>query len=199
MTDANPWEIVAFDAKEAMREGHEQPIAIYLEAASAIIKLLAALMDDDTTPETSWRLRLVPIGEQPPIAPHNPSERIYEEDWEGDPDQLRKAIARGNSQAVGWYLRDLGEVLKGLARCLSPTTQAQDWRLMFRQARRGRRRDAATEDLHSLIRLRLWLGKQRGIKQEATITELMHEFRVSRATIMRSKRRTKSGLTKKRN
>ena len=178
-----PWEIDAFDAKEALRAGHEQPLATYLHEAAAILNQLSDLADQIDT-GAAPRLKLVPADEQldSETTLTNPER---DEDWEGDPVQVRTAIERGNAQAVGWYLHDLGQVLHLLSAALVPTADHRGWRLEFIRKHRGRRSDPAKRWSNSRIEMELRFGALSGVKQESTIADLENKYGVSRATIMR--------------
>ncbi len=93
---------------------------------------------------------------------------------------------------MGWYLRDLSELLELTASALSNSNTGLDWKLKFQRRRPGRPIDSTKQETERAIEMQLRLEWARSIKQESTVEALMKEYGVSRATIMRINK----GITK---
>jgi hypothetical protein len=178
-----PWEVDVFDAKEAVRRGHEQPLGAYLRDAAKGAALLAETAD--------------PInGDAAPTLIFLPKKSAadadaLDEDFDGTSDQIKRAIDRGNMRAIGWYLRGLSELLDLTAEALSDANRRLEWKLKFARRRSGRPVDRQRQSVERAIDMQLRFAKARGVKQESRISELMQKYGISRATIMRINQRRK--------
>jgi predicted DNA-binding transcriptional regulator AlpA len=179
--DAFPWEIDAHTARQAMLTGQELSLAGYLLDASRGTNLLADLADPPN--EGAPKLRLDPSSKD------SGGCRVddYEDQCDGTAHQLEEGVKRGSSRLVGWYLREVSDVLRLAADTLSTEGQSE-WRLRFGRRRRGRPyRPEETEQ--QSIALTLKFAKARGQNLKRPIWELGQKLGVSRATIYRRMQR----------
>ena len=153
-----PWEIDAFDAKEAMHRGRDVVLAIYLRDAANAMRLLADLADPkgDSLPQLHFH-SITSVPEQP-------GENLEDEyPAPGPARQLEQAAQYGQGRQVGRYLRELGELLNLMARALSTEKSPLEWKLRFKRARAGRPIDRQKQAQAARdIQLRLRLAKARG-------------------------------------
>jgi hypothetical protein len=89
-----PWEADVFDAKEAIRGGHDQPLASYLRDAAKGAKLIAQIADpiEGDAP----KLKLLPAKNKKLDGAHD--ELV--EDWDGTARRCR--FSTNPSHAGGW-------------------------------------------------------------------------------------------------
>ncbi len=160
-------------------------LAAYLHDAANATRLLGDLADPahGATPKLSL-LSNNGDGEK--------RKEVVEEEFDGTGRELEQAVKDGDTQVLGWYLRDLSELLELTASALSNSNTRLDWRLKFKRRRPGRPIDPAKQETERAIEMRLRFGRKDGIKQESTVDALMKEYGVCRATIMRINK----GITK---
>ena len=188
MSEAEMWEIGPVDAKEALRNGHEKVLAVFLSDAAAALSSLAARTEDDGSDTPP----LLPANDPPTATADNRAAPHDDEwEWEGTANQVMDALNNGQLQLVAQYLRDLADVLRMVSTRLSSTLAQRDWQLRFIRKHAGRRPDPNTEQLHTRLRMELRFAKAKGIKQESVIADLEERYDVSRSTIMRAMRPSK--------
>lgn len=198
-----PWEVDVFHAKEAIRNGQGSLLATYLHDAANGTKLIANLADPPG--EVSPRLHL----------DGDPAQRndFTEEEFVGTPDdvkhamelaseflgtvdQLEQAVQRGSTRVMGWYLRDLSEVLRLTADTLSNDGHSE-WRLRFSRRRRGRpHRQMQSVKRH--VTTTLGRAKAAGKNLKRPVWELGQQHGIGRATIYRMMQQPASRSRKKR-
>jgi hypothetical protein len=170
-----------FDAKEAVRFGHERPIGWYLRDAAEILSLLANLLDP--MDQNEQRLQFT-SGSTSPATPI-PDEAV---EWEGSHSQVKEAIRAGSAEPIGWYLRDVVDLLRRVAAALDARKDSRQWQLKFVRKGRGRRSDETQKMLaDSRIAFQLRMMTHRAGKQESAIAELKDSRGISRATLFRAK------------
>ena len=170
-----PWEVGVFDAQEAVRRGRTPPLEAYLRDAAKG----AALIADAADP-----------GDGVPTLISSMSDRAkggskVQDKFDGTSGQIKQAIDRGSVPVIGCYLRELSELFNLMASALSNNDPRAEWKLSFARRWPGRPVDPKKLFVEQDIQMRLWSGKRRGIKQESTVKELMDEYGLSRAAIMR--------------
>jgi hypothetical protein len=183
--EANP-----IEAKEALRNGDEVPIADYLADLSQGLSLLAESIHQS---EDDQR----PIEEKQPTKKASlPKED--EEDWDASLHQFAKVLREGNDELIALYLREASIVLAGVSRGLQPASGARGWKLEFKRTAKGRPVDQMQKMLKdSAIRTALFMKTLKLKKQEAAIADIKEEKSVSRATQFRAKRAAKKAKSHK--
>ena len=182
-----------FDALEALRNGTVRPIGWYLEDASKIVSRVADLLDPPNSTENGTCLQFPSSGNVDVQLDEGVTSSAQESDeWVGSCAQIEAAIAGRRAKPLGWYLRDLGDLLSRLAPAFAAPEGATDWRLQFVRKGRGRRSDPVQQMLaDSAFALKLRMETRAAGKQEAAIKDF-EQNGVSRATAFRRKQRAKS-------
>jgi hypothetical protein len=182
-----------FDAFEALRNGKERPIGWHFEDASKILSRVADLLDPPNPTENGTCLQFPSSGNVDVQADKEVTSSAQESDeWVGSCAQIEEAIAKGRAKPLGWYFRDLGDLLSRLAPVFDAPQGATGWRLQFVRKGRGRRSNPVQEMLaDSAFALKLRMKTRAAGKQEAAIKDL-EKHGVSRATAFRRKQRAKS-------
>ena len=184
---SGPEEADPFNTMEALQAGEEQPLAYFVRDLTQAMDLLANLLDP-------------PKGEAPQLqfvsrtprrsVTKNAANTKIEADWESNLRQLQEAIQLSSAPPVGWYLRDVGQVLGLVATALDPPRGARGWRLEFRRQGRGRRPDPQKFQKDSAIARDLLFATWAAGKQEAAIAEVQAKRKISRSKIYRAKKKT---------
>jgi hypothetical protein len=188
--EANP-----IEAKEALRNGEEGPLAAYLAGLAEGLSLLAEsihqseddqrLLEDEQTPKS---------GE----ASEAPLPIELEEEWDASLHQFAKVLREGNDELIALYLREASIVLAGVSRGLQPASGARGWKLEFKRTAKGRPVAQMQKMLKdSAIRTALFMKTLKLKKQEAAIADIKEEKSVSRATQFRAKRAAKKAKSHK--
>jgi hypothetical protein len=172
-----PAETDVFEAIQALQSGDERPIRQYLGDLAQILNFLA-----------NRSAQLVPQDRRPVLLAEHVVVPDEDAEWEGSFLQVKEAIEHGNMGAVGLYLRDAAKFLRRLAGLQTPSG---DWQLTLRRRGRGRRSDPVSRMLKdSLLAMDLRFATMHaGGQQESALADLKARRRISRATIMRAKRR----------
>jgi hypothetical protein len=177
------------DAKQALRNGEEHPVGWYLEDAAEILSIIS----DCLNPPNSTRIvRKLQFGTEPSgvAGAHSMTSEDDLGEWVGSPAQIKAAIASGSPEPLGWYARELGDLLGSLASAFNPPEQSRGWRLKFVRKGRGKRSDPMEQmfrDSGSAAMLRM--ATRKAGKQEAAIAELKGRPGTSRANLFKRKRR----------
>jgi hypothetical protein len=182
-----------FDALEALRNGAMRPFRWYLEDASKILSRVADLLDPPNSTENGTRLHF-PSSGNVDVQPDKgvTSSAQGSDEWVGSCAEIEAAIAGRRAKPLGWYFRDLGDLLSRLGSALSPPEHSKDWRLQFVRKGRGRRSDPVQQMLADAdFALKLRMKTRAAGKQEAAIKDF-EQNGVSRATAFRRKQRAKS-------
>ena len=192
-----PEEADAFTAKEAMGSGHEHPVGEYVGDLAEVLSVLASLLDPTDTQKRGLQLRFVEQGERRHVsAKKKPTSPEDDAEWEGSLLQVKEAIETGNAVAVGWYLGDAADFLNRLAAILTGQTGSEDRRLKFHRKGRGKPSDPSKAWTDAAIARELEDATRRSGKQEAAIAEVEAKRGISRATILRAKKKHSTSARK---
>ena len=182
---SGPEEADPFNAMEALRAGEELPLAYFVRDLTEAVVILAELFD----PRTG-------AGRQRQFVPRPPHARVPKkvsvtaiEEWESTLPQVKDAIQLRSSAPIGWYLRDVGNVLGLLEIALDPPAGARGWRLKFVRKGRGRRPDPKRFRRDSAIATEVLFATLASGKQEAEIAEVQAKHGISRSTFFRAKKK----------
>ena len=94
-TPTSEFEVSASDAKEALRNGEEQPIAAYLGALAEGLKLIADAFDPSSNQVPAQHIGSASqkTGERPSVE--------KDEDWDGTLSQFEDAVNLGSRPLIG--------------------------------------------------------------------------------------------------
>jgi hypothetical protein len=177
--EANP-----IEAKEALRNGEEGPLVAYLADLSQGLSLLAESIhqsEDDQRPIEDEQTPKSGEASEAPLTIE------LEEEWDASLHQFAKVLREGNEELIASYLRDASGIISEVSRTLQPASGTRGWKLEFKRTGRGRPVDQREQllkesDIYRDVRFKtLKYGKK-----EAAIAEVMHERRISRATVLRA-------------
>jgi hypothetical protein len=166
-----------YDAIQALHNQEPHPIGMFLNDAAAILSRLADLLNPPAETDCKVRLQF-----SVPPAPAGTVEDGCE--WEGSRSQVEEAISTRHAALLGWYLRELADLLSQLATRFAPPEGSRDWQFEFVRKGRGRRVDHSNtmfSDSNTLMKMR-FATLARG-KQESAIADL--KPRMSRSTFFR--------------
>jgi len=167
-----------FDVKEAIQDGKVAPIGSYLRHdVPMILKLIADRFEPrgDESPDQSGKTDHDPTDDQSQSGPND--------DWDSNTLDVLQCIEDGKAAPVGWYLRDLADLLSDLGPVFDPEAASQDWKLIFKRRRRGPPRDILKEMYEARL-VRFAVMRARG-KKEAGVHELVEKGVMSRAKAFR--------------
>ena len=181
-------ETSAADAKEALRQGREPPLAQHLGDMAEGLKILAEMFDPTDDLKPAIQIQQASASSAKTSKANRKSGPEPTEDWEGNLRQFKLAVASGNAAAIGSYVRDASDVLHRLATTLDPTAGSKGWRLTFVRRGRGKPSDPIKQLLdNSQIARELAFETKRVGKQEAAIQALADNKKGSRAKLFRAK------------
>jgi hypothetical protein len=170
--EANP-----FEAKEALNNGDEGPLAYYLADLAKGLCLLA-----ETT--NSKGAKAAAKGKK-----SGTLEQV--EDWDGSLDQFKVALSINQKELIASYLREASKILAQLSRNLDPDIRTKDWMLAFKRAKAGKPADTKKKklfkesDIYSALKRNLKMYD----KVEAAIAATKSEEGVTRAEVFRVKKK----------
>ena len=183
---SGPEEADPFHATEALQAGEKLPLAHFVRDLAEAVVILAELFESRTG-----------AGRQLQFLPRPPHTRVPKkvtvtaiEEWESTLPQLKDAIQLRSAAPIGWYLRDVGNVLGLLTVALDPPPGERGWRLEFRRQGRGRRPDPKKFQKNSAIVTELQFATWATGKQEAAIAEVQAKRGIRRPTIFRAKQKS---------
>src|SRR3974390_3937673 len=92
-----------FEAKQALRNGEEHPVAWYLEDATEILSIISDCLDPPNSKQIARNLKFTA---EPSSVASEQSEKPEDDlgEWVGSPGQVKAAIATGSPKLLGWYL-----------------------------------------------------------------------------------------------
>lgn len=182
------FEATPFDAKEAIRDGEEAPIAEYMRALAEAIDLVASEFGPSAKASRSKASRPSNAKRTLTISPS-------EAEWDASLDQFLGAWRHGSKGSIANYLHEASDVLRQVATTLDPPSESRGWRLTFCRRGRGRRTDKLEQDWkRSGLKMKLMAETRKAGKQESAIAALKKE--ASRATIFRAKQGKKKSHKK---
>jgi hypothetical protein len=182
-----PAETDVFEAIQALQSGDERPVRQCLGDLAQILNFLA-----------NRSAQLVPQDRPPVLLTEHVVVPDEDAEWEGSFLQVKEAIEHGDMGAVGLYLRDAAKFLRRLAGLPDGQTPSGDWQWTLRRRERGRRSDPVSRMLRDSLRaMELRFATLHAGKQESALADLKARRGISRATMMRAKRRSRAkSLTK---
>jgi len=186
-----PEEAGAFNAKEAISSGHEAPVGQYVRDLAEVLNVLASLLDPTNEQNRGLRLQFVAQGHPTALKKRKLARAEADEDWDSSLLQVREAIENGNAVAVGWYFRDAAGLLNRLAGVLTGQQGSGGRRLKFHRKRPGKPFDPSKRWEDAAIVRELAEATLRYGKQEAAIAEVAQKRNISRAKIMRAKKKSR--------
>ena len=179
-----------FDVKEAIREGQVEPIGSYLRYdVPMILNLLADQLDvpdEDESPHKPGKTNHDPADDQSQSGPND--------DWDSNTHDVLQCVEDGKAAPVGWFLRDLADLLGHLGRVFDPEAASEEWKLTFCHRRSGPPRDKRKE-MHE-ARIVTMAVMRAGGKKEAGVHELVEKGVMSRAKAFRRIRKKRESQKK---
>jgi hypothetical protein len=165
--EANP-----FEAKEALNDGNEGPLAHYLSDLAEGLTLLAETTNSG--------------GAKAAVKKKKTESLEQEEDWDGSLDQFEVALSINQKELIASYLREASKILAQLSRNLDPDIKKKDWMLAFKRTKAGKHADPKKKlfkesDIYSALKRNLKMYD----KVEAAIAATESEQGVSRAEVIR--------------
>ena len=169
--EANP-----IEAKEALNDGNEGPLAHYLSDLAEGLTLLAETTKSGGA-KAAVKKKKTEALEQ---------EEEEEEDWDGSLDQFEVALSINQKELIASYLREASKILAQLSRNLDPDIKKKDWMLAFKRTKAGKHADPKKKlfnesDIYSALKRNLKMYD----KVEAAIAATESEQGVSRAEVFR--------------
>ena len=190
-----PFEAVPMEAKEALYNGDEGPLAGYLAGLAEGLSLLAKSIRQSERNERPIEEKQTPNGDAPKKA--SLPNQHEEEEWDASLDQFERVLKEGDDELIASYLREASDIISEVSRVLRPDKGVRDWKLEFKHARKGRsvdRREQARKRRKILMDVRFKTHKFG--KQGAAIADFDGEKGMSRATIFRAKKAGKKTAQK---
>jgi hypothetical protein len=179
------FEATPFEAKEALNDGNEGPLAHYLSDLAEGLTLLAETTNSGGAKAAVKKKKTESLEQE-------------EEDWDGSLDQFEVALSINQKELIASYLREASKILAQLSRNLDPDIRTKDWMLAFKRAKAGKPADTKKKklfkesDIYSALKRNLKMYD----KVEAAIAATESEQGVSRAEVFRVQKKYEDRVKK---